>query len=190
MQPKNIGDYNMDNNYHNPNDNWYYNQRYDMNSVGSMKGCFYSLIGIIITIVSLLFTSCKTQYVPVETVRTEIVNVHDTIKQTDSVKTETNTIIRESRPEDSLMLAELGIKLKDNERLLILLQRQLSEKNNQTYESHNKDSVRVDSIQVPYPVERKLSKWEQIKMDMGGIAMVVLVVIIILMLLRWLIRRR
>ena len=177
--------------YHNPDDNWYYNQRYDMNSANSMKGCFYSLLGIIIVvIVSLLFSSCKTQYVPVETVRTEIVNVHDTIKQTDSVKTQINTIIRESRPEDSLMLAELGIKLKDNERLLILLQRQLYEKNNQTYESHNKDSIRVDSIQVPYPVERQLTKWEKTKMNMGGTAMIVLVVVIIIILLRWLIRRR
>lgn len=155
-----------------------------------MKGCFNSLLGIvIIVIVSLFFSSCKTQYVPVETVRTEIVNVHDTIKQTDSVKTETNTIIRESRPEDSLMLAELGIKLKANERLLILLQKQVAEKNNQTYESHTKDSVRIDSVQVPYPVEKKLTKWEQTKMDMGGVAMTVLVVVIIILLLKWLIKR-
>jgi hypothetical protein len=28
--------------------------------------------------------------------------------------------------------------------------------------------IKVDSIAVPYPVEKKLSKWEQIKIDVGG----------------------
>lgn len=31
------------------------------------------------------------------------------------------------------------------------------------------DSIfRVDSINVPYPVEKQLSKWEKVKMDIGG----------------------
>ncbi len=29
---------------------------------------------------------------------------------------------------------------------------------------------RIDSIPVPYPMERKLSRWEKAKMDLGGIA--------------------
>jgi hypothetical protein len=28
--------------------------------------------------------------------------------------------------------------------------------------------IKVDSIAVPYPVKKKLSKWEQIKIDVGG----------------------
>ena len=28
----------------------------------------------------------------------------------------------------------------------------------------------VDTIRIPYPVERKLSRWEQTKMDFGGMA--------------------
>lgn len=32
-------------------------------------------------------------------------------------------------------------------------------------------SVKVDSIPVPYPVERELSRWEQTKMDFGGMAL-------------------
>ena len=32
-----------------------------------------------------------------------------------------------------------------------------------------RDSVfRTDSISVPYPVEKNLSKWEKVKMDVGG----------------------
>ena len=30
--------------------------------------------------------------------------------------------------------------------------------------------IRTDSIRVPYPVERKLSKWERVKMDYGATA--------------------
>ena len=29
---------------------------------------------------------------------------------------------------------------------------------------------KMDSIAVPYPVERKLSRWEKTKQDIGGIA--------------------
>ena len=144
---------------------------------------------VVSMVVCLLLFGCKTQYVPVVENHTEYVHIHDTIKQTDSVKTNTNTIIRESRPEDSLMLAELGIKLKANERLLILLQKELTEKNKEKIESHNKDSVRVDSVQVPYPVERKLSRWEQIKMDCGGIAIggvIIAVIILAIQFFRWL----
>jgi len=28
--------------------------------------------------------------------------------------------------------------------------------------------VKVDSVQVPYPVERKLTRWESMKMELGG----------------------
>lgn len=29
--------------------------------------------------------------------------------------------------------------------------------------------IKTDSIRVPYPVERKLSRWEQVKMDYGAV---------------------
>ena len=37
-----------------------------------------------------------------------------------------------------------------------------------------------DSIQVPYPVERELSRWEQIKIEFGGIFIGVLGVILLI----------
>ncbi len=48
-------------------------------------------------------------------------------------------------------------------------------------------------IQVPYPVERELSRWEQFKMDVGGWAIGALSCLIILgigYIIFWLIRRR
>lgn len=118
----------------------------------------------------LMLCGCKSiQYVPVETVRTEIVHQTDTVKQTDSTKTEKETIIREARPEDSLMLAKLGIKLQSNERLLILLQKELSDTKKELEEKHNSDSVRVEYKDRPYPVEKKLTKWQSFCIDYGKI---------------------
>ena len=136
--------------------------------------------------------SCKTQYVPVVEHHTEIIHQYDTIKQVDSVTNEIKTIIRESRPEDSLLLAELGIKLQANERLLILLQRELKEKNSEKHESHSRDSVRVDSVLVPVPVEKPLGKWEQFTLDYGKVAFggtLVAIGLVIFELVRWLRRR-
>lgn len=48
---------------------------------------------------------------------------------------------------------------------------------------------RTDSIPVPYPVERKLTRWEQAKMDLGGVAMGVLTAMLCAAVI-WLIKIR
>lgn len=152
------------------------------------------LTGFMMILLMFLFCGCKTiKYVPFETIRTEIVHQHDTIKQTDSVTNNIRTIIRESRPEDSLMLRELGIKLQANERLLILLQKELQQAKSEKQESHNRDSVRVDSIQVPYPVEKPLTRWQTFCLDFGMVTTggcIVTVIVGVLWLIRWIRKRR
>ena len=142
---------------------------------------------VILSLVLMLLYGCKSiQYVPVETVRTEIVHQTDTVKQTDSVKTEKETVIREARPEDSLMLAKLGIKLQSNERLLILLQKELSDTKKELEEKHNSDSVRVEYKDRPYPVEKKLTKWQSFCIDYGKIMLgstVAGVIVIVLLII-------
>ena len=51
---------------------------------------------------------------------------------------------------------------------------------------------RVDSVRVPYPVERELSRWERVKMDFGGAAIWGLAgAVLAIALLKWLaIKRR
>ena len=39
---------------------------------------------------------------------------------------------------------------------------------------------RTDSVQVPYPVERKLTRWEQFKINIGGYAVFAIVVTILI----------
>lgn len=59
---------------------------------------------------------------------------------------------------------------------------------------HNMDKIKIDtfiktdSVRVPYPVEKRLSKWQQIKVDYF-VPLVCLCVIFLLPLL-WLIKRR
>ena len=49
-------------------------------------------------------------------------------------------------------------------------------------------SVRTDSIPVPYPVERKLTRWEKVKMDFGGIAIGAIIAVVCIAVV-WLIRK-
>ena len=128
------------------------------------------LMGLMGLIGLLSLIGCKSiQYVPVETVRTETVHHTDTVKETNTINNEKETVIREARPEDSLMLAKLGIKLQSNERMLILLQRELAETKNELKESHSKDSVRCDTIKVPYPVEKQLGRFDSFCVDYGKV---------------------
>ena len=135
---------------------------------------------------------CRTQYVPVETVRTEVVHQTDTVKEKESTRTESTTVIREASPEDSAMLAKLGIKLKSNERLLILLQKELAETRKELEQKHSNDSVRTEykDRPVPVPVEKKLTKWQSFCIDYGKVmlggtgAAVVAVACIAIMVMR------
>lgn len=132
----------------------------------------------------LLFSGCQSvKYVPVETVRIEKESKTDTIIQKDTVRSEKETIIREARPEDSLMMAKLGIRLRENERLLILLQKEMSEQKSNAYESHRDTVLKTDSVAVPYPVEKELSWWQRQKIAFGewvfGVMAVLLLVVII-----------
>jgi len=151
-------------------DKEYYEWQY--RQMAGRQGCWGPvMMACIIVAVLLMLCGCRTKYVPVETVKTEIVHQTDTVEKKVEVNKETNTIIREGRPEDSVLLAKLGIKLAANERLLIIQQEQINSLLSDLKELHYKDSVRVDSIQVPYPVERELSRWEQVCVDYGKIMM-------------------
>lgn len=48
--------------------------------------------------------------------------------------------------------------------------------------------VKIDSIQVPYLVEKKLSRWEKVKIELGGWVFGVIVVFV-LVIVGWLVYR-
>lgn len=163
----------MKNDYKNPNENWYYHQR-EQKSKYSYKACFFCFVGIIVFVVlSMLLSGCKSiQYVPVETVRTEYVTKTDTFLQKDSVRLHDSVYIHSKG--DTVWYEKWHTKYRDKIVTKIVI-----------------DSfIKTDSIQVPYPVEKKLTKWQKLKMDMGGIALSVCLFAVVIFIVSWLVRRK
>jgi hypothetical protein len=81
---------------------------------------------------------------------------------------------------DSAEMAKYGIQLKNAERAWLVksweLERQIEALQRLTAE---RDTVH-DSIPVPYPVEKRLTKWQQAKVDWGGWALFVLIVLVVI----------
>lgn len=124
-----------------------------------MKRLIYIITFILMS--GIWLSSCRSiQYVPVDTIKTEYKYIdriqHDSIYQKDSVMYYVKG--------DTVFVDKYKYLYK--------------------YLFINKvDSfVKVDSIQVPYPVEKQLTRWQSLKMDIGGIALTVVAIIVIIAL--------
>ena len=104
------------------------------------------LIYIILLTLAICFVSCRTQYVPVETVRTEY-------KTRDSIRVDS------IYNQDSIYVLVKGDTIYQY-RYKYLYKYQ--------YLNRTDTVIRVDSVQAPYPVEKQLSRWQSIKMELGG----------------------
>lgn len=115
---------------------------------------------IIIFVVSgICLSSCRSiQYVPVDTVRTEYKFIdrvqHDSIYQKDSIRyyIHGDTVFADKY---YYLYKYLFINKTDS-------------------------FIKTDTINIPYPVERKLTRWEQVKMDFGGLALGGVIVVILI----------
>lgn len=112
------------------------------------------------------FASCRTQYVPVETVRTEY-------KTRDSIRFDS------IYQQDSVYVLVKGDTIY-----------QYKYKYLYKYQYLNRTDtvIKIDSVQVPYPVEKQLSQWQSIKMELGGWAFG-LVIAFVLIIIVWLVYR-
>lgn len=144
---------------------------------------------IVFTLLLMLsICGCRSiRYVPVETVKTEYISHTDTVLRTDSIIKEKNTIIREA---DSSLIALLGIQLKNNEKAILVLQKELQKQINKQAEYKTDTIIKVDSIQVPYPVEKQLTKWQQMKMNVGGLAIVLCIIGIVSVVVGFILKRK
>lgn len=130
----------------------------------------------------LCLTGCKTvkviEQVPVEVHDTTYVNRTEYVYKTDTLINNTETIIREANEGDSLLLAQMGIQLKDNERTILVLRNQLLQKTQQleqiTSDSayhHNDTPVTITNTEVK-EVEKPLGWWQKLFLWTGVIALV------------------
>ena len=149
-----------------------------MNEEKVYKRFLWAFTTFVLTMGTALFMlSCKTEYVPIETSHTEHHWHTDSIKEVDSVIHERHTTIMQL---DSAAMAQYGIRLKNAERAWLVKSWELERQIEQLQKmSAIRDTVR-DTIQVPYPLEKKLSKWQQTKVDWGGWAILAADVMIIL----------
>ena len=132
---------------------------------------------IFFAFVSFVMVACSPRYVTVPEYHYESHHTHDTISKVDSVWRERNTVIREA---DSTMLAVLGIRLKQGERAILVLRNELERAMTQQREAVHDTIERVDSVRVPYPVEKQLTRWQSLKMEAGGIAFALLIIIVLI----------
>lgn len=118
-----------------------------------------NLIYILTIFLTLGIWSCRTiEYVPHETIKIDTTYIFKL--QRDSIYERDSIFIRSQG--DTVLIEKFKYKYVDR------LVRDTS------YVS------RVDSVQVPYPVEKQLARWENIKMEVGGYAIVIGIISIIL----------
>ena len=143
---------------------------------------FEGILSVIIAIILCwALSSCKTvEYITVPEVH-EVHHHHtDSIKQTDSVTVEKETVIMQL---DSAAMAKYGIQLKAAERAWLVKTAELERRLQQLIENHTDTVHERDSIPVPYPVikevEKKLTKTQKGLMWLGGLSLMALFLFIV-----------
>lgn len=126
------------------------------------------LSGIIILLLCALFlaviSSCsRVQYVPVESVRTDSVKILQQMR--DSIYVHDSIFVKSQG--DTVYINRYRYKYLDKVRIDTMY------------------VINVDSVRVPFPVERKLSRWERVKQEVGGIAMGIVILAIGLIIIRF-----
>ncbi|WP_289622033.1 hypothetical protein [Bacteroides congonensis] len=111
-------------------------------------------------ILSMCLVSCRTQYVPVETVRTEY-------KTRDSIRFDS------IYNQDSIYILVKGDTVY-----------QYKYKYLYKYQYLNRTDtvIKTDSVQVPYPVEKQLNRWQSIKMELGGWAFGLIIAFVLIII--------
>lgn len=133
--------------------------------------CDYTIFAVLclmcLIVLAAMLSGCKSvEYVPVETVKTEYQDKWHFAR--DSVYLSDSVYIREKG--DTVWLERYRTLYRDRE---------------------IRDTAfieRTDSVDVPYPVEKQLTRWQQTKMDFGGLAMGGTAVAIAFVIV-WLIKR-
>ena len=139
-----------------------------------------TLIALLMMLVIFLCSCSHKVYVPVESVRTDTlylshrhsIHVKDSIIMHHVINTRDSVAIHDSvvivQDEQGNIKERLIVRYRDRWHATqenLTLQRQLDR-----YKASN-DSLRAtrrERIEVPVPVEKKLSRWEKLKMDVGG----------------------
>lgn len=129
------------------------------------------LMGLMGLMGILMLVSCKTKYVVVPEWHEMIVNKHDTLMTRDSIYERDSIYIIKSG--DTVTTYRIKYVYMDRWRDRVVY----------------RDSLRVDSVRVPYPVEKKLGLWDRTVLAVAKPIIALVIVALALLLIRYLIRR-
>mgnify|MGYP005797907201 CR=1 FL=1 len=129
-----------------------------------MKGLFWGMLACVV--LTLLFGCTTTRYVPVPSVSVDSVYVDRWLR--DSVYLKDSVFVNQWTQGDTVYRDKVVTKYQYKDR----------------WRYDTVAIVRADSVRVPYPVERRLSTWEQVRLNVGG-WVIALVVITILVVVGW-----
>ena len=118
-------------------------------------------------ILFLCLCGCRTEYVPVESVRYDSLFSQQIVK--DSVYMRDSVYVKDSG--DTIFEYKYKYLYVYKDRVDTLYIERVSEK------------------EIPYPVERPLTWWEKVKMDFGGWVMLAASAAILYVLMRWIVKR-
>jgi hypothetical protein len=124
----------------------------------------------LLLVICLVAASCRTKYVPVETVRTEYKDRYITNVDTFRLIERDSTYVDRSR--DTVLIERWKVKYLDRIKERV-------------------DSVfieKVDSVQIPYPVEAELTKWQKFKMNVGVLSIFVYICVIAYVIV-WIVKK-
>lgn len=131
-----------------------------------MRNILYILMAVA------LLTGCRTKYIPVPEYHEIVVHHSDTLLRVDSVQLRDSVIIRVQGDTITQEVWRWRDRVKYDTRIVY------------------RDSIRVDSVRVPYPVERKQTAWERTMQNVGKISLFLIVTSICFMLVYLLLRAR
>ena len=159
---------------------------------------------VVILLLLSLFGCQSIKYVPM---KTEIIE-NDSITQNDSVHTDRETIQKDSsnitertEKSDSTIISDSSVIVVNEQGNVIKMEKyhtkevyrnkeyeRIESKYNELESKHKELQKKYDSlfvekqktIDVPYPVEKPLSKWQNLKLQVGGFAISAIVVIILI----------
>ena len=124
----------------------------------------------ILILITFILVGCKT-YIPVPEYHEVIVNKHDTLMTRDSIYERDSIYVIKSG--DTVTTYRIKYVYMDRWRDRVVY----------------RDSLRVDSVRVPYPVEKKLGLWDRTVLAVAKPIIALVIVALALLLIRYLIRR-
>lgn len=118
-----------------------------------------------------MLSSCKTKYVAVPEYHEVVVNKHDTLVARDSIYVKDSFYVEKSG--DTVTMYKTRYIYIDRWRDKII----------------SRDSIKADSVMVPYPVPAQITKWQRGLMNFGYIGLgivLLLIVTVIIKVSKWL----